>query len=476
MNTATTTTDSAHPFSPILPRINADTDEERYAWASRLCRSVRGAEGALPSDLSAQIEPFLGCTQEEAFRVIASLRSLSELSGWIPTRELPGAFNWGRCLFPFTPTGHQFMRETRNRFSALLDPELIEHGSELKKAIQSVELSHGSFVVSSAPGITTPTSTHNETPYLSFNVGVSVPVIRALPKGERPNPLAVNAVGREIDDVQSLADEMGMCQTGVRAFLDAFSISYEVECGECFACGCESSHDPDVSTLRRVDSFTLTEEMIRHIDGEGFATELADTLGGELSEQWEALASSILSEGIPLALDDRAPLSELADENKGVRYDPERWAFIPAFDELPGIDDIESDDSTALLPFLGMLCARFEAHSKLPPIPGTLIWKDGEGPRKLVSTRAFAWDPETGTLSHAISSESVSVLHFTTTGETRIRFPESYADTTIKLPEPGSAPARVWSGWTLQTIKLSVISGGSTLCDLAMLAQNKPNL
>jgi hypothetical protein len=212
-----------------------------------------------------------------------------------------------------------------------------------------------------------------------------------------PSALLSPLEGREINDLESIRQEAGMCHEGTRDFLDRFGISYEEERGECDSCGCEDCGEGEGFSW--VQTFELSDRMIRFIDKAGYLDEVRDALGVEMdSDSWsEFLACSDDAEIRETLMPDPKYLDK--DKGDAIRYDSTYWRFEPDFGAIDGIEDLESEELIRLLPVLSDVARAYQEANALPPIPGKLVWR-------MVSTNradrdhTFAWDPDTGTMTH----------------------------------------------------------------------------
>ena len=160
--------------------------------------------------------------------------------------------------------------------------------------------------------------------------------------------------------------------------------------------------------------------MLAALESEGYADGVRAHLNAEgTAESWSDFLSENTDTEILTAL---IPEVKGDGSTDGIAYDVKLWTFVPDFESIDGLDDLEFADLARLLPILSRLETDYESKGILPPIPGALVLsvKSYTPPSGSVE---FAWDPDNGTLSHRTSSRSAMIGVDVRSGDVRLSIP-----------------------------------------------------
>jgi len=204
--------------------------------------------------------------------------------------------------------------------------------------------------------------------------------------------LAPELEGFEVTDALDAIKELDYCAAGSAEFLDKFGIEYERGYGECSACGSETCSEGE---LESVEDFTLTAEMIRWLDRANKLDDIREHIAGSAS--WDL--SELLESGTDAEILERFAPS-------GMSYDPAQWEFLPDFESVEGLAELDFPTMVRALPLLAELAKRWHAAGFLPPIAGRLNPK-GWAVDSTTRRGDWRWTPDVGTLEHDMGSGNV---------------------------------------------------------------------
>lgn len=340
--------------------------------------------------------------------VISLLGTLSER---IPTWDRPGSqafLEFGPILVPTSPLGLRVLgflrRHAQNAIDGRNMVEIAEQGSVLGKLAAALDgCGERSAILQ---GVRNHTSANGKG--FALALALDARALASMPSGEAlPVSILVPDVeGYEIDgdDALRLINDCDMCHEGAIEFLQKHEIGFETEGGsyECDSCGRESD-DEDSAYVSSIDDFTFTADMVLDLDGHGFLSDTRDFIGeADGSADWNSL--------LDIRIDAEIMERHKPAEN-GIEYDPDVWAFVPDFESIEGLAELEWSEQVRILPLLSRIVSEHESARMLPPIEGTLTLKPshaGEGNARM-RARAFAWDPDAGTLTHRTQGGSTCV-------------------------------------------------------------------
>lgn len=309
----------------------------------------------------------------------------------------PRFLEFGPLAIPTNARGIGFLRTLRDEAAAFVRKPLaglIAPGSTLERFYRAFDdQAQSRFLISSGND----TNSIGSAFKFRFRFRPKA-LIRTEGKAIPPGLLGTKLEGYEFEGSQALEwqSEAGACNDGVAEFLDRFGIDYERESTECDSCGCETGSDGDIDWI---GDFELDSDMIEALESAGYLEsiqEFVDSNAPEL-EDFDSLAE--LSEA-----DIR---KRLAIPKDAIRYDRERWQFIPDFEEIEGLEEAEFASLVRLLPLFQAIASEYASAGALPPFPGVLLSTNPSAAESTLEGFRWRWCPErimlSQSLSHALS-------------------------------------------------------------------------
>ena len=316
--------------------------------------------------------------------------------------------SFGPLAVPTSPRGLEILGAIRTHASELVTGtsprSVLDDSSGLARLLDEIERTarmRRSGILTSARNRTSSASEVS-----GFRIGFDFHsrALASMPKGSTLPPAILGSalVGREITSAEAseLREDLDMCDSGSREFLDRFGIEYEGGSGtyECDSCGSEHE-DEDGGEIEWISDFVLTSDMLDALDRQGFGDGAREFFGAEDGcDEWSGMLESC---------DDAEILARCApNAEDGIRYDSSVWRFVPDFEGIDGLDALEWSEQARALPLLVRIANEHETASVLPPISGSLVYQPAPyESRSTVEPKSydFQWNAEAGTLTHTIA-------------------------------------------------------------------------
>jgi len=400
--------DAPAPVKPAPVRFH-EWHTKPDEWSARFVEQDMGkAYGALRSLLENPATDFVRCALPLA-TLLASVRA-SISYRW--DREDSRFVSFGPIVVPTSPRGLDALRAIRAHASEALtgtSPRaVLDDSSATARLLDEIKRVSGFRSSGILQGIKNRTSSASEVSGIRIGFDFDSRALASMPKGLTLPPalLGTTLVGREItgDEAQELRSDLDMCADGTAEFLRTFGISHECDGGEyeCDSCGSVSESDEggDVSYIA---DFTLTAEMVEALDRQGYGDGFREHFGAEDGcDEWSSMLETC---------DDSEILERCAPNTEdGIAYDSDVWDFVPDFEGIAGLDDLEWSEQARALPLLVRIAQAHETARVLPPISGALVLKPAPyETRSTVEPKRFdfVWSPDEGTLTHEIGGALV---------------------------------------------------------------------
>lgn len=452
----------------------SDTPADRSNWIR-----AQDKAGTLRDDVSAILAEYVADdgdrTRSKADTIVRLLESVKKSFPPYGTPD-PNFLPIGPIMVPMSPAGLSFARMVRETAKAMaVGPflETVDEKSPFGRMLASIDATDGKSGMLTGYRNATKTTGAPEDQGLRAQISLSHERMANVPSGTcLPRSLvSATLVGVKIDgdQIEKIREQAGMCVDGTSEFLHSQQINHEQHGGECDSCG---SSDGEPEGIGWCESFTVDESFVSALEKAGYLDEVLEALD---IEQNAATWSELLENDDSAILADLAPTDD--DEKDGIKYDVKASTFTPDFGAVENLDELEFDELARILPILGEVCRQYETRGILPPVPGTL--NPSERMRKTYThneTRDFSlsWDPESGKLSHQISTRTARLEIDARNGAIRIQVPALTEEGILKAGHYEFANVEkgrdIGAGYF---VRASAESGGETCERYVEIAQSK---